>query len=91
MTKLQSFNEQEQRIKNTECEEITSEEGRDAVIPGLFRKKFEDNLTRSDEDLVDILVDLGKKNSMLDIDINEGLNVSNVVDKFPKLVPPKTD
>ena len=32
MTKLQSFNEQEPRIKNTECEEITSEEGKDAVI-----------------------------------------------------------
>ena len=91
MTKLQSFNEQEPRIKNTECEEITSEEGKDAVITGLFRENFEHNLTRSDEDLVDILVDLGKKNSMLNIDINEGLNVSNVGDKFPKLVPPETD
>ena len=28
---------------------------------------------------------------MLDIDINDGLNVSNVGDKFPKLVPPETD
>ena len=91
MTGLQNFNEQEPRIKNTECEEITSEEGKDAVITGLFRENFEHNLTRSDEDLVDILVDLGKKNSMLNIDINEGLNVSNVGDKFPKLVPPEKD
>ena len=91
MTKLQSFNEQKPRIKNTECEAITSEEGKDAVITGLFRENFEHNLTRSDGDLVDILVDLGKKNSMLDIDVNEGLNVSNVGDKFPKLVPPETD
>ena len=91
MTKLQSFNKQEPRIKNTECEEITSEEGKDAVITGLFRENFEHNLTRGDEDLVDILVDLGKKNSMLDIDINKGLNVSNVGDKFPKLVPPEID
>ena len=28
---------------------------------------------------------------MLNIDINEGLNVSNVGNKFPKLVPPETD
>ena len=91
MTKLQSFNEQEPRIKNTECEEITSEEGKDAVITGLFRENFEHNLTRSDEDLVDILVDLGKKNSILSIDITEGLNVSNEGDKFTKLVPPETD
>ena len=91
MTKRQSFNEQEPRIKNAECEEITSEEAKDAVITGLFRENFEHNLTRNDEDLVDILVDLGKKNSMLDIDINEGLNVSNIGDKFPKLVPPETD
>ena len=28
---------------------------------------------------------------MLNIDINEGLNVFNVGDKFPKLVPPETD
>ena len=57
----------------------------------MFRENFEQNLTRSDEDLVDILVDLGKKNRMLNTDINEGLNVSNVGDKFPKLVPPETD
>ena len=57
MTGLQNFNEQEPRIKNTECEEITSEEGKDAVITGLFRENFERNLTRSDEDLVDVLVD----------------------------------
>ena len=55
----------------------------------MFRENFEQNLTRSDEDLADILVDLGKKNSMLNMDINEGLNVSNVGDKFPKLVPPE--
>ena len=91
MTKLQSFNEREPRIKNTECEEIASEEGKGVVITGLFRENFEHNLTRSDEDLVDILVDLGKKNSMLNIDFNESLNVSNVGDKFPKLVPPETD
>ena len=48
MTKLQSFNEQEPSIKNTECEEITSEEGKDAVITGLFRENFEHSLTRSD-------------------------------------------
>ena len=40
-------------------------------------EKILNNLTRSDEDLVDILVDLGKKNSILNIDINEVLNVSN--------------
>ena len=62
-----------------------------SVITGLFRENFEHNLTRTDEDLVDILVDLGKKTSMLDIDINEGLNVFNIGDKFPKLVPPETD
>ena len=49
------------------------------------------NLTRSDEDLADILVDLGKKNSVLNIDINKGLNVSNIGDKFLKVVPPETD
>ena len=52
MTGLQNFNEQEPRIKNTECEEITSEEGNDAVITGLFREKLQQNLTRSDEDLL---------------------------------------
>ena len=57
MTGLQSFNEQEPITENKECEEITSEEGKDAIITGLFREKFEQNLTRSDEDLVDILVD----------------------------------
>ena len=57
----------------------------------MFRENFEHSLTKSDEDLVDILVDLGKKNSMLNIAINEGLNVSNVGDKIPKLVPPETD
>ena len=58
MTGLQSFNKQEPRIKNIGCEEITSEEGEDAVITGLFRENFEQSLTRSDEDLADILVDL---------------------------------
>ena len=89
MTEFQSFNEQEPRIKNTEYQETTSEEGKDAFITGLFREDFEQNLTRSDEDLVDTTVDLGKKNSMLNIDINEVLNVSNVGDKFRKLVPPE--
>ena len=28
---------------------------------------------------------------MLNIDIDEGLNVSNVGDKFPKFIPPETD
>ena len=37
------------------------------------------------------MVDLGKKNSVLNIDINEGLNVSNVGDKFPKVASPETD
>ena len=41
MTGLQSFNKQEPRIKNMACEEITSEEGKDAVITGLFRENFE--------------------------------------------------
>ena len=53
----QGFNEQELRIKNTEWEEITSEEGNDAVMTGLFREYVERNLTRGDEDLVDVLVD----------------------------------
>ena len=57
MTGLQSFNKQEPIIENKECEEITSEEGKDAIITGLFREKFVQNLTRSNEDLVDILVD----------------------------------
>ena len=37
MTGFQSFNEQETRTKNTESEEIASEEGEDVVITGLFR------------------------------------------------------
>ena len=41
MTGLQNFNEQEPRIENTECEKITSEEGKDAIITGLFRENFE--------------------------------------------------
>ena len=60
MTGLQSFNKQEPRIKNTGYEEITSEEGEDAVITGLFRENFEQSLTGSDEDIADILVDLCK-------------------------------
>ena len=60
MTGPQSFNKQEPRIKNTRYEEITSEEGEDAVITGLFRENFEQSLTRSDEDIADILVDLCK-------------------------------
>ena len=60
MTGLQSFNKQEPRIKNSGYEEITSEEGEDAVITGLFRENFEKSLTRSDEDIADILVDLCK-------------------------------
>ena len=57
----------------------------------MFRENFEQNVTRSGEDLVDILVDLGKKNSVLNIDTNEGLNVSNIGDNFPKAVLPETD
>ena len=59
MTGVQSFNEQEPRIENTECEEMISEEGKDVKITGLFKENFEQNLTRFDGDLVDILVDLG--------------------------------
>ena len=33
-----SFNEQEAKIRNKECEEITSEEGKDTIITGLFRE-----------------------------------------------------
>ena len=86
-----SFNKQEPKIENKECEEITSEEGKGAIITGLFRENFEQNLTRSDEDLLDILVDLGKENSVLNVGINEGLTVSTVGDKFPKVVLPETD
>ena len=57
----------------------------------MFRENFEQNLTRSDGDLLDILIDLGKKNSVLNVDFNKGLNVSNVGDKFPKVVPPEAD
>ena len=56
----------------------------------MFRAIFKQNLSRNNEDLVDILFNLSKKNSVLRIDINEGLNVSNVGDKFPtrkKLIP----
>ena len=68
------------------------EEGKDAVSTGLLREHFKQNLTRSDEDPVDILVDLAKKkNSVLNIDINKGLNVSDVGDTFPKICPPETD
>ena len=58
---------------------------------GSLRENFEQNLTKSDEDLVDILVDLCKKNSVLNIDINKGFNISNVGDQFPKVFPPETD
>ena len=91
MSEPLSFNEQEPKIGNKECEEITSEEGKDTVITGLFRENFVQDLTRSDKDFLDILVDLGKENSVLKVDINEGLNGSNVGDKFPKVVPPETD
>ena len=89
MTEL--FNEQIPRVENKKNKEITSEEGKDGIITGLLRYNFEQNLTRRDEDLVDILVDLGKKNSVLNIDINKGLNVSDVADKFPKVVKPETN
>ena len=86
-----SFNKWEPENGNKECEEIRSEERKDAVITDLFRENFDQDLTRSDEDLLDILVDLGKENSVLKVGINEGLNGSNVGDKFPKVVPPETD
>ena len=57
----------------------------------MFTENFEQDLTRSDEDLLDILVDLGKENSVLNVGINEGLTVSTVGDKFPKVVLPETD
>ena len=47
----------------------------------MLRENIEHNLTRIDEDLVDILVDLSKTNSVLNTDINEGLNVFNVGEK----------
>ena len=37
------------------------------------------------------MVDLGKKNILFNIDINEGLNVSDVGDKFPKVFWPEAD
>ena len=56
-----------------------------------MRENSEKNLTRIKEDLVGILVDLGKKSIAFNIDINKGLNVSDVGDKFPEVVPPETD
>lgn len=56
-----------------------------------MRENSEKNLTRIKEDLVGILVDLGKKSIAFNIDINKGLNVSDVGDTFPKICPPETD
>ena len=53
-----NFHEQAVRIENEDCKEITSE-GKDTIIIGSLTENFEQNLTRSDEDLADILVDLG--------------------------------
>ena len=91
MSRPLNFKEQEAKIGTKEFEEITSEEGKDAITTGLFRENFEQDLTRSDEDLLDILADLGKENNVIKVDINEGLNGSNVGDKFPKVVPTETD
>ena len=55
MTRLQIFHEQEVRIENEDCNEITSEAKYTTII-GSLRRHFEQNLTSSDEDLVDILV-----------------------------------
>ena len=44
-----------------------SEERTDAIITGLLRENFEQNSTSSDEDLADILVDLGKKKRVLNV------------------------
>ena len=71
MTGLQSFHEQQTRIENEECKRTS--EGKDTIIVGSLRENFEQSLTRIDEDLADILVDLGKKNIAFNIDINEGL------------------
>ena len=90
MTGLQSFHEQEVRIENENCKEITSE-GKDATIIGSLTENFEQNLTRSDENLADILVDLDQKNIVFNIDINEELNVSDAGDKFPKVFLPEAD
>ena len=89
MTRLQIFHEQEVRIENDDCNEITSE-GKDTIIIGSLRRHFKQYLTSSDEDLVDILVDLSKENIVFKIGINEGLNVSDVGDKFPKVFRPET-
>ena len=91
MIGLRSFNEQEPRTENEKYEEIASEERKDAIITGSLSENFEQNLTRSNEDLVDILADFGKKNSVLNIDINGELNVSDVGDKFPKVAPPEPE
>ena len=90
MTTLQIFHEQEVRIENEDFSEITAK-GKDTIIIGSLRRHFEHNLTSSDEDLVDILVDLGKKNIVFNIGINEELNVSDVGDKFPKVFRSETD
>ena len=90
MTGLQSFHDREVRIENEDCKEITSE-GKDTIIIGSLGGNFEQDLTRNYEDLVDILVDLGKKNIVFSIDINEGLNVSDVGDKCPNVFWPETD
>ena len=74
-TGLKSFYEQEPRIENEDCKEINSE-GKDTIIIGSLRENFEQNLTRTDEDLANVLVDLGKKNIVFNIDINEGLLTS---------------
>ena len=37
------------------------------------------------------MVDLGKKNIVFNIDINEGFNVSDVGDKFSKVFWPEAD
>ena len=58
---------------------------------GWLRQNFDQNLTRSDEDLVNILVDLGKKNIVFNIDISEGLNVFDACDKFAEVFRPETD
>ena len=90
MTRLQIFHEQEVRIENEDCNEITSE-AKDTIIIGSLRRHFEQNLTSCDEDLVDILVDLGKKNIVFNIGINAELNVSDAGDKFPKVFRPEAD
>ena len=90
MTRLQIFHEQEVRIENEDCNEITSE-AKNTIIIGSLRRHFEQNLTSSDENLVDILVDLGKKKIVFNIGINEELNVSDAGDKFPKVFRPEAD